>query len=171
MSRLIPFAALGGSLLLGGCAVPAPPGPTVMAWPGAGKSFDQFQRDDAGCRQFAAQRTGYASPGAAANQAGIGSAILGTGIGAAAGALLGAAGGHAGAGAAIGAGSGLLFGSAVGANNAAASGFMVQRAYNMAYMQCMYANGNRVPGAPPPGGPPAYPYAYAPYPPGPFYGY
>lgn len=163
MPRVLPLVLLGGTFLVGACAAPAPPGPTVMAWPGAGKSFDQFQRDDVGCRQYASRQTGYVSPGAAANQAGLGSALIGTGLGAAAGALFGAAAGNAGIGAAIGAGSGLILGSAAGANNAAASGFMVQRAYNMAYMQCMYANGNRVPG-----GPPRYPYAYAPYPPGPY---
>ncbi len=159
MPRVTPLLALGGALVLGACAVPMPPGPTVMALPGPNKNFAEFQREDMGCRQYADARIGYGSPAAAANQAGVGSALLGTGLGAAAGALIGAATGHAGAGAAIGAGSGLLLGSAAGANNAAAAGYGMQREYNIAYMQCMVANGNRVPAArrrP-------YPYAYAPY--------
>jgi hypothetical protein len=137
-----------------------------MALPGQGKSFDQFQRDDVGCRQYADQQTGYGGPAAAANQAGVGNALLTTGLGAAAGALIGAAAGNAGAGAAIGAGSGLLFGSAMGANNTAAAGAGLQAHYDMAYSQCMYGHGNRVPTAPAP-----YPYAYAPYGPGYYPGY
>ena len=58
--------------------------------------------------------------------------------------------GQAGAGAAIGAASGLLFGSLFGLQNSAAAAGSVQSAYNMAYAQCMAAEGNRVP-------PPAYP--------------
>ena len=61
-------------------------------------------------------------PGPGGNQAAVGSAALGTALGAGAGALLGSAGGAMGAGAAIGAGTGLLAGSAVGASNAQASG-------------------------------------------------
>lgn len=174
------LVVLGGTLVLASCAAP-PPGPSVMVLPGQGKSFDQFQRDDAMCRQYADQQTGYGASTAAVNQAGVGSAVLGTGLGAAAGALLGAASGHAGAGAAIGAGSGLLLGSAIGANNTAAGGAGIQAHYNMAYSQCMVANGNRLPGSEAPpypyaGGPPPYyppggpgpdPYASAP-PPGPY---
>lgn len=162
MARLIPTLALGGTMVLAACAMP-PPGPTVAALPGTGKSFEQFQREDAGCRQYADAQTGYGAATAQANQAGVGSALFGTGLGAAAGALIGAATGHAGAGAAIGAGSGLLFGSAVGAGNTAAAAGGIQRRYDISYMQCMAANGNRVPAVPAP-----YPYAYAPYGPGPY---
>lgn len=171
MPRVMPLLAVGGALVLGACAVPVPPGPTVMALPGPGKNFAEFQREDIGCRQYADASIGYGSPAAAANQAGVGSAVIGTGLGAAAGALIGAAGGNAGLGAAIGAGSGLLLGSAAGARNAAAAGFGVQRHYNMAYIQCMMANGNRVP-ALRRARPYPYPYAYAPaYPPPPPYAY
>jgi hypothetical protein len=155
------FATLAGVLVLGACAVPPPTGPRVLVVPGQGKSFAQFQQDDMGCRQYAQQQIGYGSPQEAANQAAVGSAVVGTGLGAAAGALIGAAAGHAGTGAAIGAGSGLLLGSAVGANNAAATAGGMQRQYDMAYVQCMAANGNQP--APPPAypAPPPYPY-YAP---------
>jgi hypothetical protein len=162
MPRVIPCLALGGALALAACAAP-PPGPSVMALPGQGKSFAQFQRDDAGCRQYADARTGYGAATAQANQAGVGTALLGTGLGAAAGALFGAVAGHAGAGAAIGAGSGLLLGGAMGAGGTAAAAGGIQRQYDIAYMQCMAGNGNEVPTVPAP-----YPYAYAPYGPGPY---
>jgi hypothetical protein len=171
MPRILPLCALGGVLGLGACAVPVPVGPTVAVMPGPGKSYPEFQREDYICRQNAAASIGYGNPAVAANQAGIGSAVVGTGLGAAAGALLGAAAGNAGAGAAIGAGSGLLLGGAFGANSAAATGFGMQRRYNITYVQCMAASGNRVPGA---RYPYPYPAAYAPpaaayAPPGPAY--
>jgi hypothetical protein len=43
--------------LLGACAT-APTGPTVMVLPGSGISFEQFQADDAACRQWAARQAG-----------------------------------------------------------------------------------------------------------------
>ena len=51
---------------------------------------------------------------------------------------------------------GLLFGAAAGSNAAGASYYAVQRRYDGAYLQCMYAKGNRVPvrtsySGPPPG--------------------
>jgi hypothetical protein len=46
-------------LLLTACA-PVPAGPGVMVLPGSGISFEQFQADDATCRQFAGQRAGGA---------------------------------------------------------------------------------------------------------------
>ena len=144
MPRVTPCLVLGGTLLLAACAAP-PPGPSVMALPGQGKSFDQFQRDDVGCRQYSDQQTGYGGPAAAANQAGVGNALLTTGLGAAAGALIGAAAGNAGAG--------------------------LQAQYDMAYSQCMYGHDNRVPAAPSPYPPAPYPYAYAPYGPGYYPGY
>jgi outer membrane lipoprotein SlyB len=71
--------------------------------------------------------------------------VAGTVIGAAAGAAIGSVTGRAGPGAAIGAGTGLLFGSAAGSNAAGASYYQVQRRYDQAYVQCMYAKGNQVP--------------------------
>jgi hypothetical protein len=46
--------ALAALLMLGACAVAPPSGPTVMALPGPGKSFQVFQQDDYACRQYAA---------------------------------------------------------------------------------------------------------------------
>jgi hypothetical protein len=129
--------------LLGGCAT-VPSGPSVMVLPGAGKTFEQFQADDAVCRQFAA-RSVETTPGKAAAESTIGGAAAGTVLGAAAGALIGAASGSPATGAAVGAGLGLLGGTAVGAGRGDAYYTSVQGRYDIAYRQCMYANGNQVP--------------------------
>ncbi|RQW85808.1 MAG: hypothetical protein EHM79_10995, partial [Geobacter sp.] len=44
-------------LAVAGC-VYVPTGPSVMVLPGSGKSFEQFQGDDALCRQWAAYQVG-----------------------------------------------------------------------------------------------------------------
>jgi len=123
-------------LLLAGCAS-APTGPSVMALPGTGKTFDQFRNDDADCRQYAQNQIGGEQ---AAVDAGVRSAAVGTAVGAVAGALVG---GHEGAGA--GAGAGLVVGSMAGAGAAQGSAYGTQRHYDIAYVQCMYAKGDRVP--------------------------
>lgn len=156
------FAGIAGALVLAGC-VTVPTGPSVMALPGTAKSFDQFRADDVACRDYAQYSLGPGAEQAAANNANA-NAIGGAAVGAAAGAIIGAASGHAGPGAAIGAGSGLLVGSTAGANSAAYSSYGMQRHYDMAYLQCMYAKGNQVPGGPLYGrryGPP--PYGPTPY--------
>lgn len=130
---------------LGGC-VTVPTGPSVMALPGDGKPFEQFQGDDAVCRQWAGQQIGL-PPQEVANQNTATGAVAGTAIGAGLGAALGAASGNAGIGAAIGAASGLLVGTSAGANAGQAYGWDAQRRYDIAYQQCMYAKGNQIPGA------------------------
>ena len=115
-----------------------------MVLPGSGKAFEQFQADDALCRQWALQQTGIA-PGDAATQSGVASAVVGTVVGAGLGAAIGAAAGNPALGAAVGAGAGLFGGTAVGANAAYASGSAVQYRYDIAYQQCMYAKGNQIP--------------------------
>ncbi len=112
---------LGGSVLLAGCAVQPPTGPTVMALPGGGKSLTAFQQDDYACRNYASQATAYASAGKAGATPGTTGAVLGTLGGAALGAALGAVGGNAGAGAAIGGGAGLLGGASIGSQRGEAS--------------------------------------------------
>lgn len=175
------FLSLASVVALGACAVAPPPGPTVMALPGKGKSMQAFQQDEYTCRQYAASQTGVA-PAQAANNSAVGSALVGTALGAGVGAALGSVGGAVGAGAAIGGATGLLAGSAIGANNAQASAANVQQRYNIAYTQCMYGHGDTVQAAPPPGyagsypgygypPPPAYyPYGPAYYGPPPYYG-
>jgi hypothetical protein len=165
------IATVAAVMVLGGCAAVPPSGPTVMALPGQGKTFDAFQSDDYTCRVFAQQQTGVV-PAQAATNAAVGSAVVGTALGAAAGAAIGAAAGNPGAGAAIGAATGLVGGTAVGANNAAWTQAGLQQRYDIAYTQCMYAHGNTVT-SPPPSyagyGYPAYGYGYPYFAPG-YYG-
>src|SRR6266511_4980099 len=124
--------------------VTVPTGPSVMVLPGTGKNFEQFQFDDATCRQWASQQTGTTTSEASTSST-VAGAGIGTLLGAAAGAAIGAAAGSPGTGAAVGAGVGLLGGTAVGANNANASYRTVQRRYDASYMQCMYAKGHQIP--------------------------
>ncbi len=156
-------------MVLGGCAT-IPTGPSVMVFPPAGKSFEQFQVDDAVCRNWAAQQIGL-TPQEVANQNTATGAVVGTAIGAGLGAAIGSASGAAGTGAAIGAASGLLLGTAAGANAGQAYGWQAQRRYDTAYLQCMYAKGNlvpstrrvrRVPPPPPPDLSTVPPYYYPP---------
>ncbi|SBT10211.1 conserved exported hypothetical protein [Candidatus Accumulibacter aalborgensis] len=168
MKSLAPFfAAALPLLLLAGC-VTAPTGPTVMALPGAGKSFEQFRLDDAECRQYAYYQLG----GSEANQAGVDAAVRSAAIGTAIGAIAGAAiGGRSGAG--VGAGVGLVMGSAAGTGAAQSSAYGMQRDYDNTYTQCMYARGEQVPvaarvyrvHAPAPVDRPVPPGAYIPPPP------
>ena len=126
-------------LLLGACTTLPPSGPSVMALPGTGKSFEQFRYDDGDCRQYAMQQAGV-TPHDAAVDSGVRSGAVGTLLGAAAGAAI-----NGGRGAAVGAGTGLLLGGAAGAGASDQSAYAVQRRYDVGYTQCMYAKGNRVP--------------------------
>jgi len=137
---LLPIAA---GLMLAGC-VTVPTGPNVMVLPGYGKDFEQFRVDDAVCRQWALQQTGTTT-NKASTEAAVGGAAVGTVVGAATGAAVGAAYGEPATGAAVGSGVGLLGGTAVGADRGASAQWTVQRRYDIAYMQCMYAKGNQVP--------------------------
>jgi len=141
--NIIVFLSLA-LVMVAGCAT-VPRGPSVMALPGAGKTFEQFQADDAICRQWAAQQIGLSPQEAISKNTATG-AVVGTVIGAGLGAAIGAASGNAGAGAAIGAGSGLLAGTVTGANAGQFYGWEAQRRYDIAYIQCMYAKGNQIPG-------------------------
>ncbi len=139
-SKLLFLAAIGASIgFLGACAE-LPTAPSVMALPGTGKTFDQFETDDATCRHFAFAQVGGVSANQAATNTALASAAVGTALGAAAGAAF-----NGGAGTAVGAGAGLLAGSAFGTAAAQGSIYDAQRRYDHAYLQCMYANGERVP--------------------------
>jgi len=167
-------------LLLGVAALSAcatvPTGPSVMALPPPGKPFEAFQADDYACRQWAAQQAG-AGPSDTVNQNLASGAAIGTLMGAGLGAAIGAASGNAGTGLAIGAASGLIGGTAMASGPAYAAGSEVQRRYDMAYQQCMYAKGNQIPGVvraprrgyrvPPPPPPPPPDYTPGPPPPPP----
>jgi hypothetical protein len=129
---------LGSTLIVSACAT-VPDGPSRMALPGSTKNFDQFRADDASCRQY-----GFEQSGASAKQAGNDSMVKSAAVGTAVGAVLGAAvGGHGAA--AFGAGTGLLVGTVAGADAAQTSSYTVQQRYDNAYLQCMYAKGNKVP--------------------------
>ena len=144
------LALVGGvCLTFGGCAYNGPAAPSFAAMPGPQKSYESFQGDDQYCQTSAQQAIGYQSPGQAANDAAVGSAVIGTALGALAGAALGSAAGHVGTGAAVGAGTGLVAGSAVGSGHAAAAGGSLQARYDTVYAQCMSAKGNRIPPPPP----------------------
>ena len=126
-------------LLLASCAS-IPSGPSIMALPGSGKSFDQFREDDVYCKQYAHEQVQGTTPNRASIWSGAGTAALGTAVGAAAGAAFGGA-----SGAAIGAGSGLLGGTLMGSSTATSSGNIRQQRYDIGYTQCMYGKGHRVP--------------------------
>lgn len=138
--KTIPVAGLLALLLVAGGCVSMPSGPNVMVLPGTGASFNEFRSDDRACREYAYEYIGGRSAAQRANESGVGSAVVGTAIGAAVGAAVDGS-----RGAAVGAGTGLLFGSAAGADAAQVSGYEAQRRYDSAYVQCMYANGHRVP--------------------------
>src|SRR5574337_110982 len=156
-------------IVLAGCASP-PMGPTVQVLPGPTKPFDAFQYDQATCKQYAQSQV--AGQAEAVNNGTAGTVVVGTVLGG----LLGAA----------------IAGTSVGAGSASYGQGSIQAQYNNAYVQCMYARGNQVPGMrrqryqapmqadPPPGYPPAgyAPPGYGPppagapviqAPPGPYY--
>ena len=134
-----PGGSMAALLMLTACAT-APSGPSIMSLPGSNKTFDQFRADDLDCRQFASVQIGGTTPSQAANDATARSAAVGTAVGAAAGALIDGA-----SGAGWGAGFGLLTGAMVGSSSAYASGYSLQQRYDIAYVQCMYSKGHKVP--------------------------
>ena len=136
LGRIVATVSTCG-LLSSACAT-VPTGPGVMALPGIGESFEQFQIDDTVCRQRASQKTGTA-PERAAGLSTAEGAGLGTLLGAGLGAAIGGVAGNPDAGA------------AVGASRGGAAGYEAQRRYDNAYEQCTYAKGNHIPGTPGPG--------------------
>ncbi len=133
--KLVAVATLAA---LTGCAT-VPTGPTYSALPGSRKNIEQFQFDDASCRERAVQITG-ATPNEASADAAVGSAVVGTILGAAVGGILGG-----GEGARVGAGIGLLGGGLAGAGNAQAASYTTQQRLDNSYYQCMYSQGHKVP--------------------------
>ncbi len=139
MLHLIKRSSMLGLLALSAC-VSIPTGPSMMALPGTGKNFDQFRMDDGDCRRYSYAQIGGNTPENAAVNSGMKSAALGTLIGAAAGAAIGG-----GQGAAVGAGVGLAGGALAGTGAADQSAYGMQRRYDVAYTQCMYSKGHKVP--------------------------
>jgi uncharacterized protein YcfJ len=150
MRSVKPSAAILTSLLVLSACASEPMGPTVAVMPAPGKPFDVFQSDQAVCKGFASQQVqGGAQQ---ANNAQVGTAVVGTLLGAGLGAAIGG-----GRGAAIGAGAGAVGGTAFGAGPSSQAQYSLQQRYDLAYSQCMYARGNQIPGYAPAGYAPGYP--------------
>jgi hypothetical protein len=149
MKRIDPRIAGAVALIIGlGACVMPPVAPTIPVSPGPNKSFDAFAADQATCQQYATAQTAPQAY-AATNQA-VGTTLLTTALGAAIGGAVG--GGHA---AGIGAASGAALGAFGGAANSGFAQMSLQQQYDVLYGQCMYAQGNQVPGfSPSPGAPP-----------------
>lgn len=126
-------------VLLAGCAT-IPSGPSVTALPGSGKSFEEFRADDRTCRHYGEEQVSGATPARAQDEAVAKSAVAGAVLGGVAGAAI-----DGGDGAAIGAGAGVLIGSVAGIDAGYRSAHSISVRYDAAYVQCMYAKGNRVP--------------------------
>src|SRR5450759_4694162 len=139
MTHSLRFSSLLAAVMVSACTT-FPTGPNVMVLPGTGKSFDQFRADDLDCRQFASAQVGGTAPNQAATDSGVKSAAVGTLVGAVAGAAIGGS-----SGAAVGAGTGLAVGALAGTGAAEGSAYGLQRRYDYAYIQCMYAKGHKVP--------------------------
>jgi hypothetical protein len=133
------YKALGlacAAVVLAGCAS-EPMGPTIQVMPGQNKPFEVFQGEQAECKQYASQQV--AGQVDAANEKGVGAAVLTTALGAGLGAAVGG-----GRGAAIGAAGGGVVGADIGASGSGGAQRSIQHQYNNAYAQCMYAKGNQV---------------------------
>lgn len=135
--KVLGFIVLCGPVLLAACAE-TPAGPTVPVMPGPNTSFSDFQRDQAVCRNFAAQAVQDQARGA--NVRGLGGAALTTGLGAGLGAAIGG-----GRGAGIGAASGALGGAALAARRTNNANLSIQQQYDNAFASCMFSLGNQVP--------------------------
>lgn len=138
----VAFVVSAAALMLAGCAM-EPTGPMVRVLPGPYKPFQVFQRDQAECEGYAQDQV--RGDAQRANNRAVGAAAVGTVLGLAVGAATGD--GHA---ATAGAVAGGALGTAVGASGSEREGYGIQRRYDIAYSQCMYAHGNQVPGFAPP---------------------
>jgi len=134
--RLTPLLA---ALLLGACTT-IPTGPSMLVMPGSSKEFRQF-RATMPCVGNTRSAKSANHPDQAAVDSGVRSAAVGTVLGAAAGAAID--GGH---GAAVRRWDRVADRRA-GRNRHGTSGPPMTRkdAYDYAYVQCMYAQGHRVP--------------------------
>jgi hypothetical protein len=144
------LAVLGAALLTAGCAT-TPTGPMVRVMPAPNKPLEVFAQEQTDCEHYASDQV--AGGAQAANSRVLGATALGTVLGLGVGAATGS-----GRAATVGAATGGALGAAVGANQSGYAAYSLQRRYDIAYSQCMYAKGNYVPGmmaaAPPPPPPP-----------------
>ena len=126
---------VGMGLILSGCAQPL--GPTVQVMPGQGHSFEAFQADQRVCSLAADAQTKPMVDRAAGMQ--LGTAVIGTALGAGLGAAVGG-----GRGAAIGAGVGGIGGTGAAADEGNAYAGLIQDTYNNTYAACMASHGDQV---------------------------
>lgn len=131
---LLSFAAAVSTSVVAG----EPQGPRVVVSPEPGKPPDMFAAEADFCRSDAESTISDDSGGGGV----VRSAVIGTVLGAAAGALLS---GRHHDNTAVGAVTGLVMGTAAGAGRQAQSDEQAQRRYDAAYEQCMVAKGNGAP--------------------------
>ena len=120
---------------LASCAQPV--GPTVQVLPPAGKPFAVFEADERECSLNAGAQVKPMMDRAAYAQ--LGTAAIGTVLGAGLGAAIGG-----GNGAGIGAAAGAIGGTGVAADQGASSDARIQAFYNNTYAACMASHGNAV---------------------------
>ena len=113
--------------------------PTVQVLPPAGKPFAAFQLDQHDCSILAGNQVRPMMDQAA--YAGLGTAVIGTAVGAGLGAAIGG-----GRGAAIGAGAGAVGGTGVAVDQGASSDAKIQAFYDNTYAACMSSRGDIVQG-------------------------
>ena len=128
--------ALSAVLLLEGC-VTQPYGPTIPVMPAHGKSFTDFQREDAECQDFADSRV--AGQAKRANDRAVTDTVIGAALGAAVGTAF-----NRRYGAGPGAAAGGALGLGVASNDSRFAEDSIQGRYNIAYAQCMSAKGNEI---------------------------
>jgi outer membrane lipoprotein SlyB len=144
MRQVLGLIAIG-SLLAGYVSLPS--APSIMALPGRDRSYADFQRDDAYCRQEASRQQADSPEMVTASSAAKAGIVTGL-IGAAAGAAIGAVTGSPGTGAAIGGASGGVLGAAGGAGAGQRAAQQMQQRYNSVFAQCMYGQGHAIPSMP-----------------------
>jgi outer membrane lipoprotein SlyB len=125
----------GMGVFLAACAQPL--GPTVQVMPGPGHTFEAFQADQRVCSMAANAETKPMVDRAATMQ--LGTAVIGTVLGAGLGAAVGG-----GRGAAIGAGAGAIGGTGAAADQGNAYAGPIQDTYNNTYAACMASRGDQV---------------------------
>jgi outer membrane lipoprotein SlyB len=132
---------LTGLLGLTSCAQPI--GPTVQVLPPQGKAYAAFEADERECSLHTNELIGPLVNRAAEAQ--LGTAAVGTLLGAGIGAAIGG-----GRGAGIGAAAGALGGAGVGTDQAASADARIQQTYDNTYAACMAAHGDLVTAPPVP---------------------
>ncbi len=113
--------------------------PTVQVLPPPGKAFAAFQADQHDCSILAGNQVRPMMDRAA--YAGLGTAVIGTALGAGLGAAVGG-----GRGAGIGAAAGAIGGTGVAADQGATDDAKIQAFYDNTYAACMSSRGNVVQG-------------------------